>query len=542
MAILALEPDPTRASTIRHIVCDVVRADLRLVRSKAELLQALGAEIPDLILLPALLSPADEAELLSHLSTLQNSGHLEILVTPFTFAPENPQAPAARGWRRWLDKGKPQLQVPACDRRAFAEQLMWSLRRARELRQELPPERPMVAQTDVAVPALLGTSPSDRRVHRRFQADELQGLRIARIKHGPLVRLVDCSSGGALVESEVPLQPDSEAVLELVAGVRHSIVPFRVLRCHASVVESRLLYWGACAFTQPLELGDLLQPRSNDMPASAPSQPDRFDIAVRTIAEQYGHPLQASQLTEVVRSLQEVSDSRPFDSAGYAMKNLLEVGIAALQHGDKSDVTFTRIEEKLQMALPSLTARFAAIPTSITADDSEALYLQVPAASGIAPRVLNVELPRGAVLEDWQFRLLKASTYLAALVQPLSAATPTRPSEGRERRRHVRVQGRFEGRRLGAISLPVVIHDISEAGCFVDSFHDEESGRQLSLEVNLPDAGWVTVQAEVVCSRPGFGFAVQFIEMSKEVRACFARVVAERMEPAEPQFAQSLIA
>jgi hypothetical protein len=61
----------------------------------------------------------------------------------------------------------------------------------------------------------------------------------------------------------------------------------------------------------------------------------------------------------------------------------------------------------------------------------------------------------------------------------------------------------------------------------VDSYHEERSGRRLTLEVHLPDDGWITVQAEVVCSRPG-GFAVQFIETPDETRTRLARFVAAR--------------
>ena len=48
--------------------------------------------------------------------------------------------------------------------------------------------------------------------------------------------------------------------------------------------------------------------------------------------------------------------------------------------------------------------------------DKEVLYLKVPASDDTFSQVLNVELPKDSMLEDWQFRLLKASTYLAAFL------------------------------------------------------------------------------------------------------------------------------
>jgi hypothetical protein len=219
--------------------------------------------------------------------------------------------------------------------------------------------------------------------------------------------------------------------------------------------------------------------------------------------------------------LREVSRSRPSDPGEHSIKDVLGIVIAALERGDKHGVAHRLIEERLDAALPWLTARFAAAPALPATADTEALYLNLPAREGTASTVLNVELPKGSMLEDWQFRLLKATTCLAALLEPTPASEP------KDRRRHTRVRGRFEGRQLGAINMRILIHDISETGCFVDSYHEERSGRRLTLEVHLPDDGWITVQAEVVCSRPG-GFAVQFIETPEETRARLARFVAAR--------------
>ena len=61
---------------------------------------------------------------------------------------------------------------------------------------ECPPtaERPPMAENP-------SESLSDRRVHQRFSVHELTGIRMARIEHGPEVKLIDCSVGGALLET-----------------------------------------------------------------------------------------------------------------------------------------------------------------------------------------------------------------------------------------------------------------------------------------------------------------------------------------------------
>ena len=82
-----------------------------------------------------------------------------------------------------------------------------------------------------------------------------------------------------------------------------------------------------------------------------------------------------------------------------------------------------------------------------------------------------------------------------------------------------------------------MIQNLSEGGCFVDSLFQAEVGRHLSLGVSVPGEGWITVKAEVVHGRPGFGFAVRFVEMTDATRACLARVVASRTESVAPDVA-----
>jgi hypothetical protein len=117
------------------------------------------------------------------------------------------------------------------------------------------------------------TSASDRRQYRRFAASELPGLRSARIKFGPNVALLDVSAGGALLETDARLQPDSEALLELIGSAGQAVVPFRVVRCHITALHGSPRYLGACAFKEPLDLEDLawtaegLPARDSNVPA-----------------------------------------------------------------------------------------------------------------------------------------------------------------------------------------------------------------------------------------------------------------------------------
>jgi CheY-like chemotaxis protein len=88
---------------------------------------------------------------------------------------------------------------------------------------------------------------------------------------------------------------------------------------------------------------------------------------------------------------------------------------------------------------------------------------------------------------------------------------------GIEKRRHVRVAGPFDGYRVGLVDTPVRIYDLSEGGCFVNCLHATPApGRSLSLKIDVPDEGWISLKGEAVYARPEFGFAVSFVDVPAE--------------------------
>jgi len=93
------------------------------------------------------------------------------------------------------------------------------------------------------------------------------------------------------------------------------------------------------------------------------------------------------------------------------------------------------------------------------------------------------------------------------------------------RRAHHRVTGPFDGCRLGMLETPLIIYDLCEGGCFVNSLYDTPQGQQLMLRISLPDEGLITVEAKTVYGRPGFGFAVRFTGLTDETRACLGRAL-----------------
>jgi len=101
----------------------------------------------------------------------------------------------------------------------------------------------------------------------------------------------------------------------------------------------------------------------------------------------------------------------------------------------------------------------------------------------------------------------------------------TGDSPAKKAKRAPRINGPFQGRWRGALDFDLFIHDLSITGCLIESYHEVSPGRRMTLEIDLPDEGTVSVTAESVYSRSDFGFAVKFVDMTPDTRVKLARAV-----------------
>ena len=96
---------------------------------------------------------------------------------------------------------------------------------------------------------------------------------------------------------------------------------------------------------------------------------------------------------------------------------------------------------------------------------------------------------------------------------------------GTNRRESDRIPGPFDAWRVGVLHTPVRIYDISLGGCFVNAMHEQVPGVIVMLQVQLPGEGTLELKARTLYRRPGFGFAVRFIDMDTEMRTRLARAL-----------------
>ena len=96
---------------------------------------------------------------------------------------------------------------------------------------------------------------------------------------------------------------------------------------------------------------------------------------------------------------------------------------------------------------------------------------------------------------------------------------------GIENRLDPRVSGPFEGRRVDLLSTPIRIHDLSRSGCLIQWYHEQTPGRRFTLEIELPEVGWLRFEADPVYNRSDYGFAVKFVDVSPELLAKLDKVI-----------------
>ena len=245
LSVLALEPDRANARAITQVVSELNRVNLTVVRSKDGLLDELRDGLPDLVLLPALLSWSAEAELGDALRSVSETHHLEVLVTPFDLAHDKGSQPDPRVSVRWRHLVGRMAEYPkslGCSARRFRERVEWALQSAQRAR--LHQAERVQLFSDLSLRAA-----HDRRAHRRFAGNKLPWLQTVRLCGGSQIRLVDLSAGGALVESHTRFSRDTAGLLELIGHGRESLVPFRVARWQPSSGAREFPYLGALIFT-----------------------------------------------------------------------------------------------------------------------------------------------------------------------------------------------------------------------------------------------------------------------------------------------------
>jgi hypothetical protein len=99
---------------------------------------------------------------------------------------------------------------------------------------------------------------------------------------------------------------------------------------------------------------------------------------------------------------------------------------------------------------------------------------------------------------------------------PACQPSQSLPATSEDRREHRRFKGPFDGRRVAMLDTPVRIYDLSLGGCFINSTHEQKPGIALTLQIELPGKGEITVEAETLQRQVEGGFAVRFTHIEPD--------------------------
>src|SRR5688500_8073307 len=120
--ILAIEPDERQAAQLTDVINRRVSAELVLADSTERALIAIGDRVPDLVLIPMLLSPQEDAALAGALRAIATAGRVQMLTIPVLA--EAPKPSKKRGMLAQFRRSRTAAARPdGCDPSVFGDQI-----------------------------------------------------------------------------------------------------------------------------------------------------------------------------------------------------------------------------------------------------------------------------------------------------------------------------------------------------------------------------------------------------------------------------------
>src|SRR5882672_3272263 len=148
--VLAIEPDRRQASHLTAIVRNQVGADLVIADTTEAALDAIGNRVPDLVLVPALLSPQDDAALAAALRVIAAAARVRTLTIP-VLANGIKRTQVGGMLAKWRKSRAASQEPDGCDPAVFGEQISTYLQEAAAERAELEALARDVVQDDEPV-------------------------------------------------------------------------------------------------------------------------------------------------------------------------------------------------------------------------------------------------------------------------------------------------------------------------------------------------------------------------------------------------------
>ncbi|MGH9346141.1 MAG: PilZ domain-containing protein [Vicinamibacterales bacterium] len=258
---------------------------------------------------------------------------------------------------------------------------------------------------------------SERRAHVRFRPIDLPRPVLARLKYGPLLKLVDVSEGGALIETAARLNPGAQIVLEILApgAPRTTTVPSRVTRCQISTLKGGLRYLGGLTFRHEIHFDDLTVDRPEP---TVPREPVMVPEPI-VVQEPVIPMADASALADAIGSIRSVASG----ARDRRVVRLLDEIVRQVQVCAAPRALMAFVEERLRRHVPLLAVAFGPRSRVQTAS-GESLAFELGHAETDDLQRMHVEFRPACRLDDSQMRLLHAGASVMSLIYTWHRALP----------------------------------------------------------------------------------------------------------------------
>lgn len=289
--ILAVQTDSAQAARLVHALRERVNAEVLVVGTTDAALSVIDKHVPDVILLHALVLPAEEEYLIAYLRTLRNADHVQIITVP-QLVSSSDRDRAKPSLFRGLQRSA-RIGAVGCDSRLFAADVVGYLRRAYEIQHQIherkADEKPLEG--------------SDRRGGHRWSPREMPWVSSVRLAAGEQAELINVSASGALVRTRVrpalsslkQLDADSRArsglAFQLTSGAEVCATG-RVVRCHVgSVGGDPIQYHVAFRFDASigLELPTLMPAGAGDTVVSLAVREEPLEARTQRVQDILNH-------------------------------------------------------------------------------------------------------------------------------------------------------------------------------------------------------------------------------------------------------------
>jgi DNA-binding response OmpR family regulator len=386
LRILAIEPDPTCREHLQSLLSEQVVADVVVAANEDRAAAAMRADLPDLILVSAILPLRAEAQIVAQLKEVDPDGMVPVLTIP-PVTSRNDKSIAGRSLLERLGRRRRGRTLPF-DPRALTGRIGETLTDVRQTK-DVPRIR-LASTPGVAIDRVASTESSEaerlstalrlvpkaeaamtlqrQRLNRarRLTQDDLPGRCTLTTPAGLIVRMLNVSATGVLFESPLKFVPESDLAMSLLGPQTKLDLQSRIVRSEVSSVTGLgVTYRTAASFSDKVELYSAFAARAIDDKA-----------APQALAE-----LLVRVTTELFQN-QNSDDARAAFAAG------------------------------LRQMVPSCDVKLNDAPVRPT-DGGDSIYFTVP---GARPAILQATFDPEHEPSREEFKLLKAVAAIAAVI------------------------------------------------------------------------------------------------------------------------------